>query len=240
MVSQAKDLIQRSDAIQRFDHSLSQGELREAFVHRLMEPLLTSDYLVASGKIISAFQEVSPQLDCIISDRRIIPPFLIDGRISVVPIEAALMTVEVKTTLDAVELRNAHEAAAKVRNFKHAVPPGAEIEHVVPFLFAFGTDLKEGGPSEIARYKKIYQDGEPMLKAICVVGRGFWFWAKSRWHQYRFLSDHSEIVGFATSVVNVHQRISATRRRPDLQEYLGWNPDPIVGATVAQWVTSQR
>lgn len=173
----AKRAVMDAEAIKGLVHSGLKGQLRELFVRELLLPILPSEYVVGSGNVITAYNEVSNQIDVIVCDRRVIPPVLFKGDVGIFPIESTLLTVEVKSTLDAHELELSHTSADRVKGFKHSVRPGRAIEHVHSCLFAFGTDLALGGKSELARYIELVGSEEPALRLICVVGRGCWFWA---------------------------------------------------------------
>lgn len=183
------------------------------------------EYIVGSGNILSAYGDISNQIDVVVCDRGVLPPILFQSDLGMFPLESALITIEVKSRLDANELKTSHASAETVAKFKHA--PGLEnklqphkIEHVVPYLFAFASDLTAGGKTELERYTEIASGGEPALRGICVVGRGFWFWSNGSWNQWNFGGKHAEVVEFLTAIINTMQRIAATRSRPDLRHYL--------------------
>jgi hypothetical protein len=170
---------------------------------------------------------------------------LIDQVSGIFPIEASLMTVEVKSELSLCALRAAHASAAKVAQFRHAPRVGAaavptdqpetgrrkprgktekqrkeRIEHVVPYLLAFDTDLTLGGKSEVERYDEALAGVAPSILGICAVGRSFWFRDKDTWIEWKFPTQYGEVVGFITTVVNICQRIASTRFQPDLRWYV--------------------
>jgi hypothetical protein len=156
-----------------------------------------------------------------------LPPILFDGTNGVFPIEAVVATVEVKSTLDANELRTAHNSAKLVSSFAHAPPVGQQmhdaehhIEHVIPYVLAFDTDLSPTGMSELDRYKKLHTSDEPAIRGLCVVGRGFWTFGGSRWHESQCSCSRGEVVGFVASLVNVCQRVARTRLQPDMLDYI--------------------
>jgi hypothetical protein len=230
LLAQAKYLLNRSGSIRRLDHNGLEGDLREAFIQDFLIPLLPEGFGVGRGKAISSHQQTSKQIDCLIYNRSILAPAFAAGVSGVFPIESTLMTIEVKSTLNATELRTSHSSAAELSKFIHAPPVGLEqhsgdhiIEHVIPCIFAYGSDLVVGGKSETARYDEIRGKDEPFIRMICVVSRGLWFWSDDKWSSWSFDFEHSEIAGFAAAIANTCERISQTRRRPDFRAYLGWN-----------------
>src|SRR5262249_35292138 len=138
-----------------------------------------------------------------------------------------LMTIEVKSKLTAHELRVADASAAGVVKFEHAPPVGAaafpeghRVEHVVPYLLAFDTDLTPGGKSEVERYEEARTGNQASMLGVCVVGSGFWFQDKGVWVEWKFSIAYGEVVAFIAAVVNTCQRIASTRFQPDLRQYV--------------------
>lgn len=232
--SRAIQMVGAARAMTSVTHNGLKGALREIVVRDLLEPLLPPEYVVGSGQIISAWGQTSGQTDIVVCDRRVLPPLLFDRAQGFFPIEAVIATIEVKTELDAPELQMAHDAAAKVAKFVHAPPvgqythtPGHEIEHVLSMVLAFGTDLTVSGKTELERYAEKYRIDEPALRAICVVGRGFWVRANHQWHDKRCSCPEGEVVGLVVGLVNTCQRVAKTRIQPDMRDYIDW-PTPIL------------
>lgn len=215
----ARRAIADATSISALLHTGIKGQLRELFVRQLLEPMLPPGYITGSGNIITAYNQVSSQLDVVVCDRRIVPPLLFQGDVGIFPVEAALCVIEVKSVLTAEELRKAHASALRNNQFKHCVGNGPDIEHLVQCVFAFGTDLSPGGRSEIDRYIEI-NAGEDAIRAICVVGRGYWFKYNDQWINGTMPGIGGEIVAFLASIANRIQLIASTRRPPDLFEYL--------------------
>src|SRR5260370_8149745 len=227
MVNWATQMVGGAKALKNINHSGLQGQLRELVVRALLNPVLPPAYLVGQGEIVSAYAGTSNQIAVVIADRRILPAMLIDQVSGIFPIEAALMTVEVKSKLTADELRLAHASAASVAQLQHAPPVGAtafpelhRIEHVVPYLLAFDTDLTPGGKSEVERYDETLASHAPLILGMCVVDRGFWFRDGAAWVEWKFSIPYGEVVAFITAVANTAQPIPPTRFHPYLTPYL--------------------
>jgi hypothetical protein len=231
IVNRATQMVGAAKALKSINHSGLKGQLRELVVRELLNPVLPPGYVVGQGEIVSAYGGTSNQIDVVIADRRILPAMLIDQVSGIFPIEAALMTVEVKSELTAHELRVADASAAGVAALMHAppvgktaFPEGHDIEHVVPYLLAFDTDLTLSGKSELKRYDEARAGKAPSILGICVVGRGFWFRTgrdpDAPWDEWNFSVPYGEVVGFITAVVNTCQRIASTRFQPDLRQYV--------------------
>jgi hypothetical protein len=224
VVNRASRLVGAAQAVRNIKHSGLRGTLRELVARELLLPLLPPHFLVGSGEIISSYGQTSNQTDIVIADRRILPAMLIDHVSGVFPIESALVTIEVKSTLDATELKKAEVAAAAVACFQHAPPVGrglhtGSIEHVVPYVLAFDSDLSSSGMTEKDRFEKLLAGAPPSIKGLCVVGRGFWFHTPNGWTQWANRVPHDEVVGFVVALVNTVERIASTRQQPDMRAY---------------------
>lgn len=110
----------------------------------------------------------------------VLPPVL-TRKAGIFPIEACLLTVEIKSVLTAAGLRASDAAARKLAQFHHAPPIGASeashetVEQVLPFVLALRTALVEGGKTEIVRYLRVIGTDSPAIQGLCVVGRGYWY-----------------------------------------------------------------
>ena len=98
------------------------------------------------------------------------------------------------------------------------------IQNVIPIFFAFGSDLKDDGKSEINRYKE--NDPEfcenPYLRAICVVGKGYWYhnFLKKKWVFHPPTEFYDEVIDFLSGIINSIADILVSRRYPRLGTYL--------------------
>ena len=225
LVSRASRLVGAAQSVRNIKHNGLRGTLRELVARELLLPLLPPQFLVGSGEIISSYGQTSGQSDIIVADRRILPPMLIDNAMGVFPIESTLVTIEVKSTINSTELQKAENAAAVTSKFMHAPPVSgggyiAPIEHVVPYILAFESDLAINGTTEIDRYEKILGGANPSIKGLCVVGRGFWFHTGKGWSQWRSNLPYGEVVEFIVALVNTVERIALTRKQPDMRAYV--------------------
>lgn len=227
VLSQSQRAVAHARSIGAVPHRGLKGQLREIVVRELLKPLLPDEYVLATGQIISAYGEVSHQVDLAACLRRLMPPILLESACGIMPLEATLFTVEIKSVLNASELQKADDAARVLAAFRYAPPVGSrhfdpehEIEGVISYLIAFDTDLSLGGKSEIARYSELLNSQAPAIRGLCIVGRGFWFWADSRWHEWKLEEPDSELALFAAAIINTCQRVEGTRRQPDFRQYL--------------------
>jgi hypothetical protein len=165
----------------------------------------------------------------VIFDKRILPPILLERVKGIFPIESVLYAIEVKSTITANEIETSHKSATELMGFMYQSGDYDDsgkstnhiVEKVISCVFAFGTDLTLEGKNEIDRYDEIRDlDYHPPLRAICVVGRGYWYWSGNKWKTWERTYDFEEVVGFIAGVMNTYRRVAATRKEPRLGRYL--------------------
>lgn len=236
--------VEQANAVARLNHQGVKGTILEILVGQLFEPLLPSDIGVGTGLIIDSYSgEQSGQIDIILYDKSILPPILIDQRTGIFPIESVLYAIEVKTTLNAQELKKAHKKAKKIAT-KFGYRPGRyddkgvemhhEIEKVRSVVFALNSDLSGKDLNEAKRYRKIYGDGTAYLNAICVAGKEYWFNNGNYWIGFNGGDKYDEILSFMGGVTNTYRSVSLNRGFPRLGNYI------IPDATECLEITKSR
>jgi hypothetical protein len=145
-------------------HSGVKGTIREILVRDLFRPLLPSDLGIGTGQVATANNELSPQQDVVIYNRRILPPVLFEETVGIFPVESVLATVEVKTMLNAGELQSAYNNAKTLHSYSYLTgrlddnesdhPAIHTIKKAISAIFALDSDLVVGGKTEIERYKE--------------------------------------------------------------------------------------
>jgi hypothetical protein len=222
--------IAAAEAARHITHQGLKGQLREIFMRELLRPLLPVYIGLGTGQIITADNLYSPQQDVIVYDTRLLPPFLAEPSVGLFPIESVLYAIEVKSELNAGELRTAHGNAKIVRSFalqpghydKTDSPQAADTLSVVTCVFAFSSDLTES--SEIDRYKHLHGAEEPALLQLCVVGKGHWWWYRQKWNEALPTNPFREVLGWLAGVVTNAPRIAQTRGAPRVSRYWLWDP----------------
>jgi hypothetical protein len=225
------------------------GAIREVLIADLFRPLLPSDMGIASGVLISAFDEgESAQQDIIIFHKRIIPPLLFEQGPAIVPVESALACIEIKSKLTSAELRKAHDSAVSVRNLSRHCgfrdDSGKWVDTrsagLQSLLLALDTDLSSAGQNEWERYMNLLGDEYPALNMLCVPGRGCWYLNEQgvvfdKDVGKHFKQDHSplqrtsdfiapsaehvEVLEFLGGVIDTSQRVGPSRGTPPLSGY---------------------
>jgi hypothetical protein len=152
-----------------FKHALSKGEEREVPIQDFFRAHLPEMFSVDKGEVVDTFGQKSPQLDLIITDR-MRNVALRSGSIVIMPAEALLVSVEVKSRLTAEEIKSSLKAAAQLRDLKPfkvrlsgrrrggaAADDRCRYFHTV---FAYETDLSATGwlEAEFARIDRVSSD----------------------------------------------------------------------------------
>jgi len=190
---------------------------------------------IGTGQIATAKNELSPQQDVVIFDRRILPPVLFEETTGIFPVESVLATVEVKTKLTATELRSAYDNAKTIHGYSYlsgerskesGQPVFHDVKKAISSVFALDSDLAIGGKTELERYKELHAIGDSPVRVICVSGRGYWFYT-NEWNYIPPDAEHQETLSFIVGLLGTFAEVGLTRRRPDLVAYLMDDP-PIV------------
>lgn len=235
-----------SDArgVEDLDHQGLKGIAREIFVARMMMPVMPPEVRNGSGQLVSHDGKNSSQIDVVLYAPHILPAALFDTSTGLFPVEATLYTIEVKSRLTAANLK---EAIANARSIR--VLPTIHTEHwyvkegsgnlfnittgsayPVNMLFAFDTDLAIDGMDEITRYRNYDENanGEPAIQAICVVGRGYWYFEKNgSWKHMPATPQLDEVMTFLAGTTNTIPQLLVVKGRPRFGLYLQPDEKPF-------------
>jgi hypothetical protein len=228
----AQAAVAGATAAAKISHPALQGQLCEIVIRDLLRPLLPADIGLGTGKVISAYENgLSKQQDVILFNRSILPPVIFEETTGLFPIESVLFTVEIKATLRADDVRSSISSASQLLSLKMLSGQyDANDNFIQSFdlirprstLLAFDSDLVANGKSEIDRFKEIWGHsiGEPPIHAICVVGRGCWYWKNSEWNTFPRPHELAEVLAFVSWILNSYKPISDSRKAPRIGEYL--------------------
>lgn len=193
-------------------HHGIEGEIREIAAKECIEPFLTQSYQCGTGKVIDSLQNLSDQLDLIVYHRKIAPPILVGRDLGLYPVECVRYVFEIKSTLNAREVRDANKKFRSVSNllsFPRKEQDGSVKGGALPttVLLAFNTDIAS---SEIERYKKHTQDEFPPCTALCVLGKGYWFYdaASNDWYGLETSNDYPAFFEFSMFITGLMNTLS--------------------------------
>lgn len=224
-----KYVLEEAEQASKVRHAGMSGRIREMLASRLLKPLLPPDFDIGTGKITDRCGCLTKEIDLVIYARRVLPPITYEERstVGVFPVEACYYAMEVKSRATARGVKDAVEKAQTVLGLHYPKPQDEpkNLGLVVPTLFAFGSDLSEkSSRSELDRYAKYDSEWniDPILRVLCVVGRGYWYFRKDdqRWVFHAPSKSHEEVIGFLAGVVNTLLLASVTPRQTFLGFYL--------------------
>ena len=123
-----------SDMAIRIEHNLEDGKYIYYLVTKILSKIIPSKYAITNGFIIDSDNKISQEMDIIIYDKSYVPPFF-DETYTVVPIEAVITVIQVKTTLTNDSLKDS------VKNLTSIDKLNAKIGG--RFISAFDGQIKE-------------------------------------------------------------------------------------------------
>jgi len=137
-----------------FRHNVMRGSAREMFVEEFLRPFLPPSIGIGTGEIINHGGDRSKQLDVVLYNKGMIPPFLSrNSTVGLFPWESVIAVIEVKSTITASicddALLNALSVQTVVRSTEckdvllggREDPEYAESRSAVPYyIFAFSSD----------------------------------------------------------------------------------------------------
>lgn len=212
------------------DHAGLRGRVREILAEQLLTLVLPSPFEIGTGKIVDSYGAQSAETDIIVYSKSILPPILYSARDGIFPVEASFLALEVKSRLTSFELDDAMTKASRLRKLSYISglhsPSHEAIAHeltpVISVVFAFGSDLVS--KDELERYSE--RDPEwksnPLIRAICVIGHGYWWFNKERssWIVHPPTPDLEEVVEFLALASNTAIYSLKRRGQPRLGKYL--------------------
>ena len=232
-----KGAVELSKTFSNLEHSGTKGRLRELVVTELINPLLPNGVSATTGLLIDSKGNQSNQLDIIIYTSDILPPLFQSTEQSVIPVDAAIQVIEIKSQLNATEMKISIENAKSVKSL---IPLDPGQPYPSPFnklnknniknsmrvspicsLFAFGSDLKR--KTEWERYLEIKNDlkdkhNHVILHDICVVGSGYWNEVSEEY--VKTTDNYHEVMVMLTILVNSIPLWKKMRGTPQFGRYL--------------------
>lgn len=143
-----------SDMSIRIENNLEDGMYREYLVKKVLEKIVPSKYCITDGFIIDSDNNISKQMDIIIYDKNYVPPFF-DETYTVVPIEAVIAVIQVKTTINNKSLEDSRDNLNSINHLNSKIggqvisaSDGRIIEekrYIMPYkiIVAYRTDKSE-------------------------------------------------------------------------------------------------
>jgi hypothetical protein len=171
--------------------------LREILIQELIKPLLPPIWEVSTGVLVdhtgAKAENQSGQEDILICSRELIPGGIRVSELGILPVEACLAVIEVKSTLNSKAVRASIDHSRRIKSLAttyQKVSDGRSFswqeelaQRPLYSVFALGTDLKTGATAEWSRVETEHRNAGfelPLLFAVCSVGVGSAFWYGAR------------------------------------------------------------
>lgn len=169
--SRLSSLMGQYESVEAITHMGTRGQLREGFLIDFFKGVIPQRLSINSGIICDASGATTRQIDFIVTDESLLPSMGFESRIAVVPIESALMTAEIKTTLttnslEQVKLQSESITSLRFTNSGTSVEKDRNKTILRPLnsILAFN--------SEVSRETLIdWMKLNPDTTTICVINR---------------------------------------------------------------------
>jgi Domain of unknown function (DUF6602) len=184
----------------KVEHQGLKGKAREIFVQRLFESLLSHDFRSRETDVILYCPEIMPARDP-------------DEAAGYFPVEACIYTIEVKSTVSKAEISDAIKKGQALDQLESIGPASTRP---ITVLFGFSSDLKSGPDQEFNRFRSMINEaglnrfGLPSVRVFCVVGKGYWYFARGNvdgkdglyWFSSGATGEHPEMRALISGMIN--------------------------------------
>ncbi|WP_146010720.1 DUF6602 domain-containing protein [Halomonas heilongjiangensis] len=222
--------LQEAKAASSLVHPGLIGHIREILVERILRPVLTPEIHFGTGKLVDVKGNLSKQLDVILYSPEIMPPGLYDHRTGLFPAESCLYSVEVKSKLNKCGIEEAVKGAESIRNLSYLSTEyffgtgyqQAETPLPICALFAFDSDMSGPEEKEFERFKEVNAGPtcDPLIKVLCIVGRGYWCHSDNGWLHFPATGGIDEVLHYMAGTSNTIPKFLAAKGRPKFGNYL--------------------
>lgn len=230
LLSKINDARRSYSDVSTIDHAGLRGRVREIVAGQLLSEVLPTNFRIGSGKIVDSSGSQSKETDIIVYSDTRLPNILYSERDGIFPVEACFLALEVKSRLTSQEVSDAVSKAKVIRTLKYQSGSYDENHQPIPSvmtptisaLFAFESDIS--GKTELERYSE--RDPEwninPLIRAICVAGRGYWWFSleKQCWYEHPPTENGEEVLEFLAIAANTMIYSIGRRGHPRLGKYL--------------------
>jgi hypothetical protein len=165
--SRLSSLMGQYESVEAIPHMGTRGQLREGFLIDFFKEVMPQRLSINSGIICDASGATTRQIDFIVTDESLLPSMGFEGRIAIVPIESALMTAEIKTTLTTNTLEQVRLQSESIQSLKFTNMSGAgntQVMYPMNSILAFKSTV---GKKTLIEWMKTNTD----TLAICVINK---------------------------------------------------------------------
>jgi len=233
-IGRVDNALRKAKNVAAIDHAGLRGKAREIFVQDILRPVLPPYAEFGSGKIVDSEGGMSAETDVVIYSRQTLPSILFDSECGLYPVEGAVYAIEVKSKINATELKSTIEKFKRLRELTYlptivdyyGEPREVQCPPVIPCLFAFESDLSEDGKSELERYREYdqYANEQPVIPVFCISGRGYWWFnphePNTPWMKHQANEEHEDIIDFIGGIANTIPDQVVAKGRPRFGNYI--------------------
>lgn len=159
-----KSLLEESAQV---EHAVTKGALREKYLTDFLRSLLPPNLVVTGGFICDVLDNITPQIDLIVTNTETIPSMAFTNDVALVPVESTLVGIEVKSQLTSKALDQINEQVQAIRSLRPMADTNTGGSHVILlFVFAFESMVSE---TRLASWL----EEVPELFGVCVQGNYF-------------------------------------------------------------------
>lgn len=162
-------------------HNGVKGGLNKIELSSIIKEVIPQKYKIAKGVIENSIGEQSNETNFFIYDDEILPPY-IKNELAFIPVEAVKYNFEVKSALNATELKTTIDKFEKFRSIGGRSPT---------VLFSFSSDMQG---SELERYQRNDKNflTNPAITVLCTSNKSYYYKETTE----HFLKDHLSVEEF--------------------------------------------
>lgn len=207
--SRIRQLVERYQESLAIPHSATKGSLREGYLKQFLAEFVPSSLQIRSGFVTDCRGlEISPQIDLLIFDPSSLPAISMDAFVTLLPIEAVRLSIEVKSTItkpDIEQVQLQQEIFRKMRysftTSKREYLTTVDCAGIPQFIVSFDSECSRETIRE-------WFNVESSLTAVCVIGKFF--------AGRDFRSNAIEIIEGDSRHTEIMQFLSAIRTQLDI------------------------
>jgi len=190
-----KGFIGEVDTLGNLKQKGLKGRLRELFTSRILSKLLTSQFGIGSGVIINQSGDESKQIDVIIYDRRILPPFIEEQKLGVYPAESVLAVIEVRSWLDKKTIEKYSDSAKELYDEIYSpasslYPDFPKMKPLYNLVGFFDKEIFKGESNEQILHWMM-NNAKPLF-GVCLVNKFSWLKVMREEGSLRMVDENNE------------------------------------------------
>lgn len=169
------------------------GTLRELLAKQILERFLPPYLGTATGAVTNRKGKLGPQVDIAIIDKRVLPTFVGDGQIGLIPQESVIAAIEVKTGLTTKGIEQAKKQAEDLRKLRKGELHLKDWPAPLVSLFCFAGRTTKVLKSEDSG-RAYLEDNAEGLNAIVVAKKFSWVYIQDKgWRFKEATEEHEEV-----------------------------------------------